>query len=174
MNTTFYKSLVMGMTFGLLATSVAMADFRDYNSKAWNSGWKGSSRSASTWRSNGSTVARSEAAPAAVTSTPAKDRAFSYEPSKSTPEATNNCGAKATSAPAPKVADKAVGKVADKAAEKTVVKAADKATSTRSFSYEPEKASQPTTTRYAPAMRGNYNRSSGGNSYDKAMRSKGY
>src|SRR5690349_15535042 len=104
MNTTFYKSVVLGMTFGLLAASVATADFRDYNSKAWNSGWKGSSHTSNTWRSSGSTVVRSEAAPAVV-ATPANDRAFSYDPAKSAPEATNGGCAKATSAPAAKVAD---------------------------------------------------------------------
>jgi len=162
MKTYFNKSMALAVVLGLLASSMAMADFRDYNQKAWNAGWKGSSHTA-TARSNCPSpmrsapgLVRTEPAPVSVAQAPTKERAFSYEPAKDkTAAPAADSKSKAATAPAPKTAEKS--------------------TTTRSYSYEPG-----TATYAAPAVRRSYDNyrsggsSNSGNSYDRAMRAKGY
>jgi hypothetical protein len=100
MSTTF-KTLLSLTTFAaFFVSATVLADYRDHNDKAWNSVYKRS-------HSVATTVARSEAAPVTVAQAPAKERAYSYEPSKD-----------AGSAPATNAAPKVTR-------------------SNRSFSYEP-------------------------------------
>ena len=106
MKTYFNKSMALTVVFGLLASSMAMADFRDYNQKAWNDGWKRSSHRttvSSNYRTNersAQSVVRTEPAPVSVAQGPTKERAFSYEPAKDKAAApATDCKTKAATAP---------------------------------------------------------------------------
>jgi hypothetical protein len=109
MSTTF-KTLLSLVTFGaFFVSAAALADYRDYNDKAWNSIYK-REHSVATARSNrlaAPAVVRTSPAPVEVAQAPTQERAYSYEPAKD-----------AGSAPAAKTAPKA-------------------ASSNRSFSYDP-------------------------------------
>jgi hypothetical protein len=139
MSTKFKTLLSLTAIAVFLVSATAMADFRDYNYKAWNSIYLREHATAA--RSNRATtpmVARSQTAPVEVAQAPTNERAYSYEP------ATNSDSAQA---PANQAAPKAK-------------------TTNRSFSYEPG------ATYSAPAVR--YRSFGGGNSYENAMRAKGY
>jgi hypothetical protein len=109
MSTTFTTLLSLTTIGAFFVSAAAMADYRDYNDKAWNSIYKRSNSVATAHVNRAVTamVARSETAPVTVAQAPAKERAYSYEPSKD-----------AGSAPATNAAPKATR-------------------SNRSFSYEP-------------------------------------
>jgi hypothetical protein len=143
MSTKFKTLLSLAAVAAFFVSAAAMADFRDYNYKGWNSIYLREHATAA--RSNRvatPTIVRSEAAPVEVAQAPAKERAYSYEPSKDA-SASTPCGGAAAS-----------------------TSTAQKTTTNRSFSYEPG------ATYSAPAVR---NRSfGGGNSYENAMRAKGY
>jgi hypothetical protein len=109
MSANFKALLSLAAVAAFFVSAAAMADYRDYNDKAWNSIYR-RTHSVATARPNRAVapvIVRSEAGPTEVAQAPAKERAYSYEPSKD-----------AGSAPAAKAALKAAG-------------------SNRSFSYEP-------------------------------------
>jgi hypothetical protein len=109
MSTKFKTLLSLTTVAAFFASAAAMADYRDYNDKAWNSIYQ-STHSVATARSNRSAapmIVRSEPAPAAVAQAPTNTRVYSYEPLKD-----------AGSAPTAQATPKATG-------------------SNRSFSYEP-------------------------------------
>jgi hypothetical protein len=143
---TNFKTLLSLIALGaFFVSATAMADYRDYNDKAWNSLYK-RSHSVATSRVDRTTapvIARSEAAPEKIAQAPSTARAYSYEPAQIAGSSTPCTGKAAPAA-----------------------STAQKATSNRSFSYEPG------ATYIAPAVR--YGSSGGGNSYQNAMRAKGY
>lgn len=140
--------LLMAAAIGLSGPSAAMADFRDYNQKAWNQFNRPSSRSVARARSyrpsrtiarsrsyrNAPVIVRTEPAPSAVAQAPTERRSFSYEPSQQAKAATPCPPGSASTKPAPATAQR----------------------STRSFSYEPSMGSdtgQPIVRSYsAPRM----------------------
>jgi hypothetical protein len=138
MCTNFKILLSLTAAAAFLFSASAMADFRDYNYKGWNSIYLREHAAGRSNRGTAPMVARSQTAPAEVAQAPANERANSYEPS------TNSDSAQA---PANEAAPKAK-------------------TSNRSFSYEPG------ATNSAPMVR--YRGVGGGNSYENAMRAKGY
>jgi hypothetical protein len=145
MSTNFKTLLSLTAFAAFFVSTAAMADYRDYNDKAWNAIYKRehSAAASRSYRSAAPVIVKSEAATSAkVAQAPTKERAYSYEPAKDA-GASTPCGGKA--APAPSTAEKV--------------------TSNRSFSYEPS-TSGPT------IRRGSIG--SGGSSYERAMRAKGY
>jgi hypothetical protein len=136
MSTNFKSLLTLTAVGVFFVSTTAMADFRDYNYKAWNSIYLREHAAANNrvYRAAAPMIVRSQAAPAQVAQAqaPANERASSYEPDTKTD----------TAQATPKVA-------------------------TRSFSYEPG------ATYSAPVLRGG-GRASGSNSYETAMRAKGY
>jgi hypothetical protein len=148
MKTYVNNSIFMAVVITLVTAPLAMAwDFRDYNDKAWNSIYKRehSATTSRAGRTAAPVIVRSDTAKVEVAQVPNRERANSYEPSKDT-AASTPCGGKATSTPAPSTARKA--------------------TSNRSFSYEPG------VNYSAPVIR--QGGSGGENSYQRAMRAKGY
>jgi hypothetical protein len=130
MSTTFKTLLSLAAVAAFFVSAAAMADFRDYNYKGWNSIYlREHTAAARSNRSVAPMVARSQSAPVEVAQAPTTERANSYEPATKTD----------AGKPAPK-------------------------TATRSFSYEPAAS--------APVFRGG--RANGDNSYERAMRAKGY
>lgn len=168
--TNFYNSFVVAIIATLLTSTLAIADYRDYNYKAWNSGWKGSPnrssvRSSRTYARSTPSVVKTEAAPAKVAQAPSENRTFSYDPAQDAKQAAP-CHSAAKSAP----------ETAAKAAEKSTTKSAEKpkATSTRSFSYEPDMAPARVSAPRYYGRSGGGSSGNGGFSYDRAMRAKGY
>ena len=137
MSTNFKALLSSTAVAAFFVSATAMADFRDYNYKAWNSIYlREHSAAARSNRAVGPMVARSQTVPVEVAQAPTNERAYSYEPSNDSGQAPAN-----QAAPTAK-------------------------TSNRSFSYEPG------ATYSAPMVRrGSFG---GGNSYENAMRAKGY
>jgi len=115
------NSMLLAVAIALVSSSLAMANHRGYRSNGWNS-----SQNVSSSCSCGSTVEKSAPAPAVASETPAKERAFSYEPAN---DGNSPNGSNAVAAPR--------------------------------------------STRQTTQYRGGTNNASG-NSYDRAMRAKGY
>lgn len=83
MNTFFKSLLLLAAVLGLSVTTSAKADFRDYNYKAWNQGYRASrsvARSRRVYRAPAPVIVRTERAPTAVAQSPTTERRFSYEP----------------------------------------------------------------------------------------------
>jgi hypothetical protein len=148
MSTKFKTLLSLAAVAAFFVSAAALADFRDYNDKAWNSIYK-REHSVATARSNrvaAPVIMRSQTAPTEVAQAPAKERAYSYEPSTDA-SASTPCGGKATSAP----------------------NTAQKATSSnRSFSYEPATSGAPR------SVGRSRNSGTSGFSIDVGRRAKGY
>jgi hypothetical protein len=147
MKTNDHNSMYLAVVVALITAPFAMAwDFRDYNDKAWNSIYKREHAATSrVGRAAAPVIVRNDVVAPKVAKAPTAERSFSYEPPK-TATATTSCGGGTVPAAAPSTAKKTV--------------------TSRSFSYEPG-------TSYGGSMvrRGS---SGGGNSYEKAMRAKGY
>jgi hypothetical protein len=149
MSTNFKTLLSLTAVAAFFISATAFGDYRDYNYKGWNSIWLREHQATRSNRAVTPMVARSQPAPVEVAQAPTNERAYSYEPSQQQAAASTPCdGSAAASADT-----------------------AQKTTTNRSFSYEPG------ATYSAPAVyRGSYSRGSfgGGNSYENAMRAKGY
>lgn len=123
MNTRFKKLGLMAAVIGLSGLSTAMADFRDYNHKAWNQprsvararSYRPSRSIVRSYRTTSPVIVRTEPAPSAVAQAPTEERRFSYEPSQEANAATPCPPVSASTQPAPATAQR----------------------STRAFSYEP-------------------------------------
>jgi hypothetical protein len=108
MNTLFKSLLLLTAVIGLSVTTSAKADFRDYNDKAWNQGYRASrsvARSRRVYRSPASVIVRTERAPSAIAQAPTTDRRFSYEPSQQV-ESGTPCPDSVTTVPAPATAQR--------------------------------------------------------------------
>jgi hypothetical protein len=104
MSTNFKTLLSLTAFAAFFVSTAAMADYRDYNDKAWNAIYKREHSAAAprSFRSAAPVIVKSEAVPATVAQAPAKDsgapkvaqaapkaatsnRSFSYEPATSAP-----------------------------------------------------------------------------------------
>jgi hypothetical protein len=135
-------------------------DFRDYNDKAWNSIYKREHAAVTRSRIAAPVIVRSQAAPVTVAQAPAKERAYSYDAPKAA-TTSNGSGCSGSAAPAPTPSTAPAATPAPSTAQKTVT--------TRSFSYEPG-----VTYGYFGGSSVRRGSSGGGNSYQNAMRAKGY
>jgi hypothetical protein len=144
MKTYLHKLMLMTVAVALSGSSLAMADFRDHNDKAWNSLYKARSARQSMSRSYQTNTPMT--APTEVAQAPTKDRTYSYDPSQQSDSsagcAKNNDNSQPT-------------KVAEQPAQ-----------AQRSFSYEPAES--------GPIVGRGNSTSRGERSYDRAMRVKGY
>jgi hypothetical protein len=120
MKTYLHRVMLMTVAIALSSSSLAMADYRDHNDKAWNSLYKAQSARQSmshSYRTNSPMVAQTESAPTEVAQTPAKERTYSYDPSQQSDSSTG-CAKKSDSSQPSQVAEQP-------------------AQTQRSFSYEP-------------------------------------
>lgn len=141
--TTYFKTLLLTTVVTVLSASTsAMADFRDYNQKAWNQPGRTSSRSVArsgrVYRAPAPVIVRTESAPSAVAQAPTTERRFSYEPAAQGETSGGcGCGTSVRSEQAPETAERSTE-------------------TRRSFSYEPSMdsgISQPSVRSYsAPRM----------------------
>lgn len=136
MNTYFKTLLLTAAVAGLSRPSSVMADFRDYNNKAWAQAGRSSSRSMAAsrtyraYRGAAPMIVPSEPAPNTVAQAPTERRAFSYEPSEtaqSTAPATSGGGCKSSATSASSMSTGAQVPQTER----------------RSYSYEPSLPSEP-------------------------------
>lgn len=144
MSTKFKTLLSLTALAAFFVSAAAMADFRDYNDKGWNSIYRREHSAATTNRAAAPVIVRSEAAPVAVAQAPTQERAYSYEPAKQ--------------------AAGASGSTSNTTSDKSAAAAPQSTKVRRSFSYEPSTSGS---VRHGSTSRG-------GNSYENAMRAKGY
>jgi hypothetical protein len=149
MKTYLHKVMLMTVAIALSGSSLAMADYRDHNDKAWNSLYKAQSARQSMSRSyqtSAPVIAQTDSAPTEVAQAPAKERTYSYDPSQQSDSSTG-CAKKSDNSQPSKVAEQP-------------------AQTQRSFSYEPSSN--------GPAVRRSYSAGHQEFSLDVARHAKGY
>src|SRR5450432_3606670 len=80
-----HKLTLMTVAVALSGSSLAMADYRDHNDKAWNSLYKDQSARQSmshSYRTDVPAIVQSESAPTEGAQAPAMERTYSYDPSQ--------------------------------------------------------------------------------------------
>jgi hypothetical protein len=89
MSANFKSLLTLTAVGAFFVSATAMADYRDYNYKGWNSIYlrEHAAATARVNRTAATVIARSEGAPVQVAQAPSKERANSYEPATDTAKA---------------------------------------------------------------------------------------